>query len=82
MLNVTLNDKTAKLLETYRHSKKISHEKALESILEEATQRQVMQQVLSQNWAAQTESDIDKFEEDIQQIVKQDRAKQRSKGTN
>jgi hypothetical protein len=75
MLNVTLNDRAAKLLETYRRSKKISREKALESILEEATQRQVMQQILTQNWAAQTESDNDKFEEDVQQIIKQDQVK-------
>jgi galactokinase/mevalonate kinase-like predicted kinase len=75
MLNVTLNEKTAKLLENYRRSKKISREKALESILEEATQRHVLQQVLSQNWASQTELDNDTFEEDIQEIIKQDRAK-------
>jgi hypothetical protein len=81
MLNVTLNDKTAKLLESYRRSHKISREKALEVILEEATQRQVMQQILTQNWAAQTEPD-NSFDKDVTEIIKQDRAKQRVKGTN
>ena len=82
MLNVTLNDKTAKLLESYRRSHKISRQKALEVILEEATQRQVMQQLLTQHWAAQTESDNDDFDKDVEEIIKQDRAKQRAKGTN
>ncbi len=82
MLNVTLNDKTAKLLESYRRSHKISRQKALEVILEEATQRQVMQQILTQHWAAQTEFEDHDFDNDVEVIVKQDRAKQRAKGTN
>jgi hypothetical protein len=39
MLNVTLNDKTAKLLESYRRSKRLSREKALEVLLEDVMQR-------------------------------------------
>jgi hypothetical protein len=36
MLNVTLNDKTAKLLESHRRTERLSREKALDKLFKEA----------------------------------------------
>ena len=83
MLNVTLNDKTAKLLESYRRTKRLSREKALERLLEEVTQRQAMQDTLMKNWArntVNTSSHQDSFEADLNEIIKRDRVKQRVRG--
>ena len=83
MLNVTLNDKTAKLLESYRRTKRLSREKALELLLEEVTQRQAMQNTLMMNWArntVNTNSNEGSFEADLNEIIKRDRTKQRARG--
>ncbi len=82
MLNITLNDKTAKLLESYRRSKRLSREQALEILLEDVTERQALQNALTSNWAQQAKSPDTDFEADLNNIIKQDRAKQRTKGTN
>jgi hypothetical protein len=81
MLNVTLNDKTAKLLESYRRGKRLSREKALEVLLEEVTQRQVMQHTLMANWASNAGVTDDAFEADVTALIMRDRAKQRARGT-
>jgi hypothetical protein len=80
MLNVTLNDKTAKLLESYRRSKRLSREKALEALLEDVMQRQTFQTTLLANWAQNTTTDAS-FEADLTNIIKRDRAKQRARGS-
>jgi hypothetical protein len=82
MLNITLTDKTAKLLESYRRSKRLSREKALEVLLEDVTERQALQNALTSHWAQQSTAPDPDFETDLNNIIKQDRAKQRSKGTN
>jgi hypothetical protein len=81
MLNITLNDKTAKLLESYRRSKHLSREQALEELLEEATQRQTLQTALTTNWSRQAGNTDPNFETDLNNIIKQDRAKQRAQGS-
>ena len=79
MLNVTLNDKTAKLLESYRRGKHLSREEALEALLEEVTQRQTMQNALRANWSRLADQMDANFEADLNDIIKQDR-KQQSQG--
>ena len=79
MLNVTLNDRTAKLLESYRRSKRLSREKALEVLLEDVMQRQTLQATLVANWARNAATDAN-FETDLTNIIKRDRAKQRTRG--
>ena len=79
MLNVTLNDKTAKLLESYRRGKHLSREEALEALLEEVTQRQTMQNALRANWSRLADKMDATFEADLNDIIKQDR-KQQSQG--
>ena len=73
MLNVTLNDKTAKLLESYRRGKHLSREEALEALLEEVTQRQTMQNALRANWSRLVNQANSTFEADLNDIIKQDR---------
>jgi parvulin-like peptidyl-prolyl isomerase len=74
MLNVTLNDKTAKMLESYRRAKRLSREQALEKLLEEVTQRQAFQNVLSVNWSKRENQTDITLEADLNAIIKQDRA--------
>jgi hypothetical protein len=81
MLNVTLNDKTAKMLESYRRAQHLSREQALEKLLEEVTQRQVLQNALTLNWSRQADQTDTSFEADLHAIIKQDRAKQRASST-
>jgi hypothetical protein len=73
MLSVTLNDKTAKLLESYRRAQHLSREQALEKLLEEATERQSLQNALSLNWSRQDELTDIAFEADLDNIIKLDR---------
>ena len=72
MLNVTLNDKTAKLLESYRRGKHLSREQALEALLEEVTQRQTMQNALRANWSRFANQTDSTFETDLN-IIKRNR---------
>jgi hypothetical protein len=81
MLNVTLNDKTAKLLESYRRSKRLSREKALEALLEDVMQRQTLQATLLANWTQNATTTDANFEADLTDIIKRDRAKQRARGS-
>ncbi len=81
MLSVTLNDKTAKLLESYSRAQHLSREQALEKLLEEATERQSLQNALSLNWSRQDDLTDTDFEADLNELIKNDRAKQRSLGT-
>jgi hypothetical protein len=81
MLNVTLNDKTAKLLESYRLSKRLSREKALEALLEDVMQRQTFQTTLLANWAQNATTTDASFEADLTGIIRRDRAKQRARGS-
>ncbi len=74
MLNITLNDKTAKLLESYRRGKHLSREQALEELLEEATQRQTLQNALTTNWSRHADDTDQSFETDLNTIIKQDRS--------
>ena len=76
MQSVMLDDRTAKLLESYSQSKKLSAEQAIATLLEEVTQRQSFQEALSTHWTEHSESDAG-FEAEIAEIIKQDRAKQR-----
>ena len=73
MLDVTLNDKTAKLLESYRRSKHLSREQALEALLKEVMQRQTMQNALRANWSRLVDHADSTFEADLNDIIKQDR---------
>jgi hypothetical protein len=81
MLSITLNDKTAKLLESYRRAQHMSREQALEKLLEEATERQSLQNALSLNWSRQDDLMDATFEADVNELINNDRAKQRSLDT-
>jgi hypothetical protein len=80
MLSVTLNDKTAKLLESYRRSQRLSREQAIEKLLEEVTESQSFQNALSLNWSRQEHRTDADFEADLENLIKQDRTEQRISG--
>ena len=76
MQSVTLTDRTAKLLESYSRSEKLSAAQAIAMLLEEVTQRQSFQEALNTHWAEHSELDAG-FDAEITEIIKQDRVKQR-----
>ena len=76
MQSVMLDNKTAKLLESYSRLKKLSAEQAIAALLEEVTQRQSFHEALTTHWADHVEPEAG-LDAQITQIIKQDRAKQR-----
>lgn len=79
MKSLLLNDNTARLLESYSRAKQLPEEVALEVLLETAMQLTELERDVRANWMAQ--GDDERFEAELELVIRQDRMAQRSLGT-